>query len=184
MYRILRKIPKPHDPVLFSLVTIAILSAAVSWLYFSRGQSVQDSLGGGQAVKAELTVQVDTPGAAGRSVRRSIRTEDAGKIRELTAIMERYPHNRKISFLPKFFTETTTMMWVNLACAPENGRTVWTQELVYSDGYMQAALSDGDLFLCGAGRFGNSRTKEYFAQLENFYQKKAKSMDWGPETYW
>lgn len=183
MRRVLRKIPKPRDPILFSLTVIALLSVAVSWRYFSRGQSVADSLGGRQAVKAELIMQSDTPGVKGKSIRRSISTENPGEIRELTAIMERYPHNRKISFPPKFFTEPTTMMWANLACAPQDGKTVWTQELVYSDGYMQAAVSDGYLFRCGVGHLGTSRTKKYFTELQNFYQKKAKSMAWGPEFY-
>ena len=175
----MRRIPKPRDPVLFSLLAVVLASVVISALYFTRGRDPGGSLGRRPVVKAEIVMWYDEPGVDGKSAWHSLDTDSPAQIQELLALVKRYPYNQKIDFSRiRLFTEPTTTMWVNLACAPEDGKTAWTQELVYSNGYMAAALSDGKLFSCGVGRFGASRTKEYYARLNSFFLEKEKSPEW------
>lgn len=183
----MRRIPKPRDPILFSLLAVALLSVIVSAVYFTRSQDIRDGLSGKEVVHAQIVMQYDEPGAEGKSVWRSLYASSPTQIRELMTIVQKYPYNRKPDLskigVGRFYTQPTTTMWVTLSCLPENGKNIWAQELVYSDGSMYAALSDGHLFPCGVGRFGTSRTKGYFTELQNFYLQKAKSKEWDSQNY-
>lgn len=175
----MRKIPRPRDPLLFFLLAVVLASVVISALYFTRGRDPADSLCRRPVVKAEIVMQYQEPGVNGKSAWHSLYTDSPAQIQELMALVKRYPYNQKIDFSRiRLFTEPTTTMWVTLACAPEDGKTAWTQELVYSDGYMAASLCGGDLFSCGVGRFGASRTKEYYARLNGFFLEKEKNPEW------
>lgn len=129
----MRRVPKPRDPILFSLLAVALLSVIVSAAYFTRSQDIRDGLSGKEVVHAQIVMQYDEPGAEGKSVWRSLCTSSPTQIRELMTIMQKYPYNRKPDLskigVGRFYTQPTTTMWVTLSCSPENGKNIWAQEL-------------------------------------------------------
>lgn len=168
------------------ILLCALVVLLVSWgLWATRSKNLWDP-SRGKAVYAQIIFQYDDPDAAdgGLSIWHSMDTESPAQVSELVSLVSQYPYNRQADFSAVFgprgrvlYAPLTTMR-VSVTCGAKNGKNYWAEELVYSDGAMQAAVSNGKLFPCAVGRFGTARTTEYCTRLKAFFDEKTKSPDW------
>lgn len=170
------------------LCTLAVLLAAgaVWGVWATRSQNLWEP-SRGEVKSAQIIFQMEDPGSGGSSAWHSMETQSSAQIAELVSLVGRYPYNRKADFSRAFGPRSKAMygpettIWVSLTCGSKNGKNYWAQELVRSDGSMQAAVSSGKLFPCAVGRFGTAQTIEYFTKLQQFFADKTENPDWRTE---
>ena len=174
---------KRNRIILICTLAVLLAAGAVWGVWATRSQNLWDPSRGG-IKSAQIIFQCEDPGSGGSSTWHSMDTESPTQIAELVSLVNQYPYNRKADFSRAFGARSKAMygpetrMWVSVTCGAKNGKSYWAEELVCSDGTMQAAVSNGKLFPCAVGRFGTAQTVEYFNKLQQFFAEKTESVDW------
>ncbi len=177
---------KRNRIIILCALAVLLAAGAVWAVWATRSQNLWEP-SRGKVKSAQIIFQCEDPGAGGSSTWHSLTTDSPPQIAELVSLVSRYPYNRKADFSKAFGPRSKAMygpettLWVSLTCGPKNGKNDWVQELVRSDGAMQAAVSDGKLFPCAVGRFGTAQTIEYFTKLQQFFAEKTENPDWRTE---
>lgn len=174
---------KRNRIILICALAVLLIAGAVWGVWATRSQNLWEP-SRGEVKSAQIIFQLEDPGSGGSSTWHSMETQSPAQIAELVSLVGRYPYNRKADFSKTFGPRSKEMyvpettMWVSLTCGAKNGKNYWAEELVCSDGTMQASVSNGKLFPCGVGRFGTAQTVEYFTKLQQFFAEKTENPDW------
>ena len=172
---------KRNKMVLLCALAVLLAAGTVWAVWATRSQNLWEP-SRGKVAYAQIIFQYEDPYAPGGGVStwHSMDTESPAQVAELVSLVSRYPYNRKADLGPrsKAIYGPETRMWVSVTCSAKNGKNYWAEELVCSDGSMQAEVSGGKLFPCAVGRFGTARTAEYCTRLKNFFDEKTKNADW------
>jgi hypothetical protein len=179
----MRRIFQPGRRTFCCACALAVLLAAGTvWaVWATRSQNLWEP-SRGKVAYAQIILQCDDPYASGGGVStwHSMDTDSPMQVAELVSLVSQYPYNRKADLGPqnKAIYGPETTMWVSVTCGAKNGKNYWAEELVCSDGSMQAEVSGGKLFPCAVGRFGTARTAEYCTRLQQFFAEKTENPDW------